>query len=89
MRQISLIKFFIFCNKKIIFNIKNELWKQNLNYLLLNKLIQRKPINRLGLNGPEEVKSHGWFKNFDWDKLYNKEIAPPFIPSVIDYFILK
>lgn len=47
------------------------------------QLIQRKPINRLGLNGPEEVKSHNWFKNFDWDKLYNKEIPPPFIPSVI------
>eukprot|EP00828_Plagiopyla_frontata_P003327 TRINITY_DN10960_c0_g1_i2.p3 TRINITY_DN10960_c0_g1~~TRINITY_DN10960_c0_g1_i2.p3 ORF type:complete len:146 (+),score=19.01 TRINITY_DN10960_c0_g1_i2:105-542(+) len=31
----------------------------------INKLIQRKPVNRLGLNGPEEVKSHPWFKDFD------------------------
>ena len=37
-----------------------------------NKLIQRKPINRLGLNGPAEVKEHPWFKNFDWKSLEEK-----------------
>jgi protein kinase A len=46
----------------------------------INKLIQRKPAHRLGLNGPDEVKDHPWFKNFDWNKLYHKEIPSPFIP---------
>ncbi|EAR84529.3 Serine/Threonine kinase domain protein (macronuclear) [Tetrahymena thermophila SB210] len=46
-----------------------------------NRLIQRKPMNRLGLNGPEEVKNHPWFKGFPWQKLINKEIEPPYVPS--------
>jgi hypothetical protein len=32
----------------------------------INKLIQRKPANRLGLNGPNEVKQHIWLKDVDW-----------------------
>jgi len=47
----------------------------------INKLIQRKPVNRLGLDGPNEVKNHPWLKNYPWEKLYNKEIEPPFIPE--------
>jgi len=47
----------------------------------VNRLIQRKPINRLGLNGPAEVKAHPWLKNFPWQKLLNKELEPPFVPS--------
>lgn len=46
----------------------------------INKLIQRKPSARLGLNGPEEVKEHAWFKGYDWVKLYNKQIKSPFVP---------
>lgn len=26
----------------------------------INKCLQRKPANRLGLNGPDEVKGHIW-----------------------------
>ena len=51
-----------------------------------NRLIQRKPINRLGLNGPDEVKGHPWFKNFNWTLLHNKEIVAPFIPEVYYYY---
>jgi serum/glucocorticoid-regulated kinase 1/serum/glucocorticoid-regulated kinase 2 len=32
----------------------------------INKTLQRKPANRLGLNGPKEVKSHVWLKDVDW-----------------------
>jgi len=32
----------------------------------VNHLIQRKPQNRLGNNGPEEVMNHPWFKDIDW-----------------------
>lgn len=47
----------------------------------INKLIQRKPANRIGLNGAEEVKQHIWLKNFDWDALLNKTMEPAFIPK--------
>lgn len=47
----------------------------------INKLIQRKPVNRLGLDGPHEVKNHPWLKDYPWEKLYNKEIQPLFVPE--------
>jgi len=47
----------------------------------INGLIQRKPTNRLGVDGPNELKNHRWFKDYPWDKLYNKEIEAPFIPN--------
>ncbi|CAD8110680.1 unnamed protein product [Paramecium sonneborni] len=46
-----------------------------------NKLLQRKPQNRLGNNGPDEVKEHPWFKDFSWQKLITKQIIAPFIPN--------
>ena len=53
----------------------------------INRLIQRKPINRLGLNGPEEVKSHPWIKDYPWKKLLEKELEPPFIPNVNNFIL--
>jgi len=47
----------------------------------INRLIQRKPMNRLGLNGPHEVKNHPWFKDFPWQKLHDKGLQSPFIPN--------
>ena len=44
----------------------------------INKLIQRKPINRLGFNGIEELKAHPWLLNFPWQKLENRIIKSPF-----------
>ncbi|CAD8091896.1 unnamed protein product [Paramecium primaurelia] len=46
-----------------------------------NKLLQRKPQNRLGNNGPDEVKEHPWFKDFSWEKLITKQLIAPFIPN--------
>ena len=46
------------------------------------QLIQRKPANRLGLNGPAEIKSHPWIKDYPWGKLERREIEAPFIPNV-------
>jgi len=45
-------------------------------------LIQRKPVNRLGSKGFEEIKQHPWFQNFDWMRLEKKEMLSPFIPDV-------
>ena len=38
----------------------------------INKLIERKPTNRLGNDGPVEVKQHKWLKGVDWNKLIDK-----------------
>jgi hypothetical protein len=48
----------------------------------VNKLIQRKPENRLGSKGIEEVKYHPFFKKMDWEKLSQGKITPPFLPEV-------
>mmetsp|Transcript_26048 Transcript_26048/g.25261 ORF Transcript_26048/g.25261 Transcript_26048/m.25261 type:complete len:113 (+) Transcript_26048:496-834(+) len=36
---------------------------------------------RLGLNGPNELKSHVWVKEFEWQNLLARKTASPFIPS--------
>lgn len=35
-----------------------------------------------GPNGIEDMKVHPFFGTIDWQKLYDKEIKPPFIPAV-------
>uniref|UniRef100_A0A8C3YQ51 Ribosomal protein S6 kinase n=1 Tax=Catagonus wagneri TaxID=51154 RepID=A0A8C3YQ51_9CETA len=51
---------------------------------LLRALFKRNPCNRLGagLDGVEEIKRHPFFVTIDWNKLYRKEIQPPFKPAV-------
>ncbi|XP_006871242.1 PREDICTED: ribosomal protein S6 kinase alpha-2 isoform X3 [Chrysochloris asiatica] len=51
---------------------------------LLRALFKRNPCNRLGagLDGVEEIKRHPFFVTTDWNKLYRKEIKPPFKPAV-------
>lgn len=39
------------------------------------------PENRLGKD-IQEIKSHPWFKGFDWDNI--REMEPPFIPQLED-----
>ena len=55
----------------------------------INKLILRKPTNRLGQNGAQDLKDHPWFKDFDWDSLFKKKLGSPFIPPVEDNFDAK
>ena len=55
----------------------------------INKTIQRKPMNRLGVNGPEEVKLHPWLASYDWERLGEMEISPPFVPPKEDNYDLK
>ncbi|XP_074892214.1 ribosomal protein S6 kinase alpha-2 [Buteo buteo] len=51
---------------------------------LLRALFKRNPSNRLGagFDGVEEIKRHPFFVTVDWNKLYRKEIKPPFKPAV-------
>nr|XP_043886898.1 ribosomal protein S6 kinase alpha-2 isoform X2 [Solea senegalensis] len=51
---------------------------------LLRALFKRNPANRLGAgpDGIEEIKRHRFFASIDWNKLYKKEVRPPFKPTV-------
>ena len=55
----------------------------------INKLLQRKPANRLGLRSAYEVKEHPWIKKYPWNDLYNKKIVPSFKPPPGDNFDKK
>ncbi|CAG9326973.1 unnamed protein product [Blepharisma stoltei] len=55
----------------------------------VNQLIQRRPQNRLGFNGINEVKNHPWVRNVEWDKLFRKEIKPSFKPPKAKNFNQK
>ena len=51
---------------------------------ILQKLLTREPELRLG-SGPtdaQEIMSHAFFRNVDWDDVYNKRVVPPFTPTV-------
>ncbi|XP_053093349.1 ribosomal protein S6 kinase alpha-1 isoform X2 [Pangasianodon hypophthalmus] len=51
---------------------------------LLRALFKRNPTNRLGSgpDGAEEIKRHSFFSTIDWNKLFRREIKPPFKPAV-------
>ncbi|CAF2984486.1 unnamed protein product [Rotaria sp. Silwood2] len=51
---------------------------------LLRMLFKRNPANRLGAgpDGFRNIQKHPFFVSIDWDKLYRKEIEPPFIPPI-------
>ncbi|KAM9432611.1 ribosomal protein S6 kinase alpha-1-like isoform 8-T9 [Salvelinus alpinus] len=51
---------------------------------LLRALFKRNPINRMGsgADGAEEIKRHTFFSTIDWNKLFRREIPPPFKPAV-------
>ena len=50
---------------------------------LLEKLLDRRPSERLGANGPSEIKAHHFFANIDWRKLLQRKYDPTFKPSVV------
>ena len=51
---------------------------------LLKRLLSVDPKNRLG-NGTkdaEEIKSHPYYKDVDWNLYLEKKVKPPFIPKL-------
>ena len=50
---------------------------------ILRRLLERDPSKRLGgsIKDAQEIKEHPYFKDVDWDKVYNKQIKPPTIKS--------
>lgn len=51
---------------------------------ILQKLLMREPELRLG-SGPtdaQEIMSHSFFRNINWDDVRDKKIPPPFQPQI-------
>ncbi len=51
---------------------------------ILQKLLTREPEVRLG-SGPtdaQEIMSQPFFRNINWDDIYHKRVAPPFLPQI-------
>ena len=51
---------------------------------ILQKLLTREPELRLG-SGPtdaQEIMSHAFFRNINWDDVRDKKVPPPFLPSI-------
>ena len=74
---------------KIKFNNKKKGWSEN-SRDFINRLLQRRPIKRLGYNGIKELKNHLWLKDINWDLLRKKKVRAPYIPKENkDYFDKK
>lgn len=53
---------------------------------ILQKLLTREPELRLG-SGPtdaQEIMSHAFFRNINWEDVYHKRVPPPFLPTIND-----
>ena len=48
----------------------------------IGKLLEIEPEKRLGYNSSEEIKNSSFFKDMDFNKVYNKEYRPPFKPKL-------
>ncbi|KAM3163428.1 Serine/threonine-protein kinase YPK1 [Lachancea thermotolerans] len=51
---------------------------------LLIGLLSRDPKRRLGFNGAEEIKSHPFFSQLNWKRLWMKGYIPPYKPPVMN-----
>ena len=50
---------------------------------LISQLLIRCPQRRLGAQrGVEEIKEHPFLRDVDWQRVLNKEITPPIVPSL-------
>jgi len=59
---------------------------------LITRLLTLDPKKRLGANGVQEIKNHPYFKDVDWDHLYEEEAG--FVPTIshpedTDYFDVR
>ena len=50
--------------------------------ITVSQLLRRKPADRLGVNGPDEVKAHPWLKDVAWGEIREMRLVAPFVPAV-------
>ncbi|KAK5136619.1 Serine/threonine kinase [Meristemomyces frigidus] len=51
---------------------------------ILQKLLMREPELRLGsgVTDAQEIMSHAFFRNVNWEEIYYKRVQPPFVPTL-------
>lgn len=51
---------------------------------IISKLCHVHPSRRLGnlRGGAADVKNHPWFKDIDWERMYNRQLEAPIKPHV-------
>lgn len=49
---------------------------------ICSRFLDRNPETRLGSASFEDICQHPWFSDIDWEKLYKKQVIPPFKPNV-------
>lgn len=47
----------------------------------INRLLQRKPIQRMGNNSVDEILKHPWLRNFPIDRVAARKIDAPWMPD--------
>lgn len=62
-------------------------WPRHLDPIakdLIRKLLVQDRTRRLGnmKNGTDDVKYHRWFRNIDWQDVYEKKLMPPIVPRI-------
>ena len=65
-------------------NIKYPVYLSKDAVSILQAFFTQDPDKRLG-SGPDgikNIKTHPFFKNIDWEAIFNKKIKPPFIPRI-------
>ena len=55
----------------------------------INRCIQKRAELRIGFGGIEELKTHKWLKDFDWEKLKKKELSAPSIPRGTNNYTIR
>ena len=65
---------------KIKFKHVKKGWSEN-SRDFINKLLQRRPVKRLGYGGIKELKEHSWMKDINWELLKKKKLKAPYIPK--------
>jgi len=74
---------------KIKFKHVKKGWSEN-SRDFINRLLQRRPVKRLGYSGIKELKEHSWMKDINWELLKKKKLKAPYIPKQgIDYYDKK
>ena len=65
-------------------NIKYPVYLSKDAVGILQAFFTLDPDKRLGSgsDGIKKIKNHSFFKNIDWEAIFNKKIKPPFIPRI-------
>ena len=73
-------EFILAYQAKIKFKHVKKGWSEN-SRDFINKLLQRRPVKRLGYGGIKELKEHSWMKDINWELLKKKKLKAPYIPK--------